>query len=139
LNKKYIFNPDYYFQDSNKRILYTIDRKIVLQFNLNFSQVNFDIYIIYYIMSVCQLMTLELISSSYMESVVEYICELINLRVKFMYNKRIHRIRKFINGDKVYDVTLVLTSEEFDVLYNSELDRVMLQVRLANERKFKLN
>lgn len=134
LSRKYIFNPNYYYQDSNRRLIYTIDNKIHL--TLNFNIININFMALYYIMSLCQLLLLECIDKDFFERILELTVENINLKVKFMYNRRIFRMLKFVNNEKVRDVTLIVTSEEFETLVDSQISKLRVNVRIAPEKKF---
>lgn len=119
IDKKYIFNPKNYFQDSKYRIIYTSDFKIKLKVNVSILKI--DINCINYIMSLSQLLILELIKSEEFEKIVNIVVSALNMKMTYTYKYRRFFFQRKLNNEIVEEINMILTSQDFSHHYSGSV------------------
>lgn len=132
IDRKYIFDPKNYFQDSYYRIIYVPDFSIQLKINIDVININFAY--LNYIMSLAQLLTLDLIRSDQFEAIINAVVGALNMRMAYSYRYKGFFFQRKLNGRVVQQVSMILTSEEFDYRYTSFVSSSRLSVKYASER-----
>lgn len=132
IDRKYIFNPKNYYQDSKHRIIYVLNNSIKLKLNVNVLQIDFKI--LNYIMSLAQLLTFDLIRSSQFEAIISAVVGALNMKMTYKYKFKRFLFQRKLNGLIVEEVNMVLTSEEFERTHSSSITGVGLGFKFASER-----
>jgi hypothetical protein len=122
LVEHYYFDPKYYNFDVSKRILYTIDRHILLKLNFNFILINEEY--LYFILSVLQLNLLGIIENDRCSKYLEIISKLISAELRLKYEYRKASFIKFVRGKEIERIECELTSKEFDAEIRAQIARM---------------
>lgn len=132
IDRKYIFDPSKYYQDSNYRIIYIPDFSVILRLDLNL--VYIDRRHLNYIMSLAQLLTFELISNVQFESIVSAVVGALNMKMSFKYKYKRFWFKRSLNGRVIEEVNMILTSKEFETYHSSFVSGAKLNIRYASEK-----
>lgn len=130
IDRKYVFNPKNYFQDSKYRIIYTSDFKIRLKVNISILNINIDC--LNYIMSLSQLLILDLIKSEDFEKVVNIVVAALNYKMTYVYKYRRFFFQRKLNNVIVEEINMILTSQDFIEHYSASVSD--LRICYAFER-----
>lgn len=132
IDRKYIFDPSKYYQDSYYRIIYVPDFSIKLRLDIDFIYI--DCKFLNYILSLAQLLTLELISSENFEAIVTAVVRALDLRISYKYKYKRLWFQKSLNGKVIEEVNMILTSKEFETYHSSFVSGAKLSIRYASEK-----
>lgn len=132
IDRKYIFDPKNYYQDSYYRIIFVSDYSIKLKLNIDYTKIDFRL--LNYIMSLAQLLTLELIRSEQFEAIINAVVSALNMKMTYVYKYKSFLFQRKLNGKIVEEVRMILTSEELDYLFSSFVSMTGLAVKFASER-----
>lgn len=111
VNEYYYFDPKYFSWDTKKRIIYSLDKNIVLQ--LNFQFVNVDINYLLWILSVMELDLLGILERGDSEKLIQLACSELSVNFRSIKRNLFGRISRLVNGKEVESWVVLLYSEEF--------------------------
>lgn len=121
IKQKYYFDPKYYNWDVNTRIIYSLDQRVGIQLNFNFTLI--DSRYLFFILSLMQLEILGLISGNDKDKLISIVADYLSLKVSYSKKQRFAFFRRIVNGKEVERSILILTSEEYSKVVETWLVR----------------
>jgi hypothetical protein len=130
----FYFKPKFFRFDANYRIIYTLDKKAVLQLNFLTNRV-VDIRYLYLILSAMQLNLLGITSRDITTDYITLVGKYLSLELDIKTKRKIAIFRRFLYGIEVESWLITLTDSEFNLAFLSQL--IKLQIIKDRDNKVK--